>query len=57
VWGKERPIRETVLIKGTDQVLPSLLLFFSVSFIHPRLEERHEFRATILGRQGLGQQL
>src|SRR5437764_1400872 len=57
VWWKERPIRETVLIQGTDQVLPSFLLFFSVSFIKPRLEERREFRVTILGRQGLVQQL
>jgi hypothetical protein len=57
VWRKERPIRETVLIKGTDQVLPCLLLFFRVSFINPRLQERHEFRVTILGRQGLVQQL
>ena len=26
----ERPISETVLIKGADQVLPGLLLFFRV---------------------------
>jgi len=57
VWWKERPVSETVLIKGTDQVLPSLLLFFRVSFIHPRLEESHEFYVTILGRQELVQQL
>jgi hypothetical protein len=57
IWGKERPIRETVLIKGTDQVFPSLPLFFRISFINPRLKERHEFRVPILGRQGLVQQL
>src|SRR5262249_47134126 len=54
-WWKELPIRETVLIKGADQVVPSLLLFFRIAFINPRLNERHEFCVTILGRQGLVQ--
>ena len=46
-----------VLIQGTDQVLSGLLLFFRIAFLDPRLEERHEFRATIFGGQGLIQQL
>src|SRR6266508_1467911 len=57
VWWKELPISETVLIKGADQVLPGLPLFFRIFFINPRLEERHEFRAMILWRQRLVQQL
>src|SRR5712692_8443951 len=57
IWWKELPISKTVLIKGADQVLPGLLLFFRISFLNPRLEECHEFRATILWRQGLVQQL
>lgn len=56
-WWKERPYRETVLIQSADQVLPSLLLFFSVPFIKPRLEERRQFCVTISGRQRLVQQL
>ena len=54
---KKLPIRETVLIKGTDQVLPSLLLFFRISFFNPRLEKRHEFCTTIFGWQGFIQQV
>src|SRR5207237_5843501 len=57
VWWKERPISETILVKGTDQVLPSLPLFFRIPCVNPRLEERDEFRATILWRQRLIQQL
>jgi len=57
IGGKERPIRETALIKGADQVLPSFLLFFRIFFINPRPQERPEFRVTILGWQGLVQQL
>jgi hypothetical protein len=48
---------ETVLIQGTDQVLSSLLLFFRIAFLNPRLEECHEFRATIFGWQGFIQQV
>jgi len=54
---KELPVSETVVIKSADQVLPRLLLFFRISFINPRLKESHDFRATILGRQGFVQQL
>jgi hypothetical protein len=48
---------ETVLLKGADQIFPGLLLLFRIAFLNPRLEERHELRATIFGWKGLVQQL